>query len=127
MSHIRSKNTIPERKVRSLLHLLGYRFRIHKTDLPGKPDIVMPRYRLVIFVHGCFWHNHNNCQKSGTPKSKIEFWESKIERNVERDHINTTRLKIEGWNVRIIWECETENQELLKSIITEIMSSVTYS
>lgn len=120
MSRIHSKDTIPEKKVRSLLHKLGYRFRIHKNNLPGKPDIVLPKYKMIIFVHGCFWHNHQNCKKSGIPKSNTDFWKDKIEKNMERDLANIEKLKNSGWNVHVIWECETENQEKLSTVILTI-------
>lgn len=120
MSRIHSKNTKPEIKVRSELHKLGYRFRIHKNELPGKPDIVLPKYKKIIFVHGCFWHNHKNCKKSGIPKSNIDFWEDKINKNVIRDSAVVNKLTKSGWDVYIIWECETEDDDLLKSILSDI-------
>jgi DNA mismatch endonuclease, patch repair protein len=109
MSRIRNKNTRPEKIVRSLLHRLGFRFRLHRRDLPGTPDIVLPGRKAVIFVHGCFWHQHKGCKDSGIPKSNIEFWETKLNKNVERDKRNADALKQLGWKVLEIWECETEN------------------
>ena len=109
MSRIRSKNTKPEILVRSILHRAGYRFRIHVKKLPGTPDIVLPKYRTVIFVHGCFWHRHTNCNNSTMPKTRIEFWESKFKSTIERDRIKIEKLRLSGWNVVIIWECELEH------------------
>ena len=106
MSRIRSKNTSPEKIVRSLLHGMGYRFRLHRKDLPGKPDIVLPRYNTVIEVRGCFWHRHKGCQEATTPKSNQDFWVEKFSKNIERDRKNTRELKKNGWKVIIIWECE---------------------
>ena len=93
MSAIKSKNTKPEIIVRKLLHSMGYRFRLHKKDLPGSPDIVLPKYKTVIFVHGCFWHRHHNCKFATTPKTRTEFWENKFKENIERDIKNQNKLK----------------------------------
>ncbi len=114
MGRIRSKNSKPEMIVRSLLHGLGYRFRIHRKDLPGKPDIVLSKYNTVIFVHGCFWHRHEDCKYSYNPKSKQDFWETKFKRTVERDYENQKELVRLGWNVLILWECEIKNTSLLE-------------
>ncbi|MFX4263093.1 very short patch repair endonuclease [Pelotomaculum propionicicum] len=108
MSKIRSKNTKPEIKVRSLLHRMGFRFRLHNHNLPGKPDIVLPKYKTIIFVHGCFWHLHDNCRDGTIPKTQQEKWKEKLERNVQRDQEHSTKLKELGWNVIVIWECEIE-------------------
>lgn len=106
MSHIRSKDTKPEKRLRSLLHRLGFRFRLHRKDLPGTPDIVLPKYRTVIFVHGCFWHQHPGCKKATLPRSNVEFWKNKLEKNIERDKEVEKKLIETGWNVIVIWECE---------------------
>jgi DNA mismatch endonuclease, patch repair protein len=106
MSRIRSKDTNPEKIVRSLLHCMGYRFRLYMKDLPGKPDIVLPKYKAVIFVHGCFWHRHPKCKYAYTPKSRIEFWEKKFTDNIVRFKIVKKELKQLQWNVIVIWECE---------------------
>ena len=106
MARIRSRDTNPEKAVRSLLHGMGYRFRLHRRDLPGTPDIVLPRYRTVVFVHGCFWHSHKGCKYAYQPKSRTEFWKRKLQLNVERDQIVESELTEAGWNVGIIWECE---------------------
>lgn len=108
MSKIGGKNTKPERIVRSLLHRLGYRFRLHRRDLPGRPDVVLPRYRTVIFVHGCFWHLHPGCPSGRLPGTHREFWQKKLEGNMARDARNVGALRSEGWNVITLWECEVE-------------------
>ena len=104
MSRIGPKDTSPELIVRSTLHRLGYRFRLHVKKLPGKPDIVLAKHRTVIFVHGCFWHRHKGCKQASTPKSNQAFWQEKFARNVERDRRNVRSLKQLGWKVIIIWE-----------------------
>lgn len=115
MSHISGKNTKPEILVRSLLHRMGYRFRIHKKDLPGRPDICLPKHKKVIFVHGCFWHGHENCPKSKRPTTNVEFWNKKIDGNIERDKENIKKLRRLGWQTLMIWTCEIKNQEELKN------------
>lgn len=119
MSRIKSSNTKPEIAIRSLLHKTGFRFRLHRKDLPGKPDIVLPRYKTVIFVHGCFWHRHKNCRFAYEPKSRRDFWESKFKANVSR-HITVENLLVEmGWKVVVIWECEVPKltgNDLLKLV-----------
>lgn len=109
MSRINSKNTAPEKKLRSLLHLMGFRFRLHDKKLPGKPDIILPRYKTVIFMNGCFWHQHPGCRRSNLPKSNQEYWLNKLKRNVERDAVNIKLLETAGWKVLVIWECETKD------------------
>ena len=104
----KSKDTKPEVAVRRLLHALGYRFRIHRKDLPGKPDIVLPKHRTVIFVHGCFWHHHEGCKAASTPASNIDFWQTKFRRNRERDAQVKAQLESMGWKVIVIWECEVK-------------------
>ena len=106
MSRIRSKDTNPEKIVRSLLHRMGYRFRLHVKDLPGKPDIVLPKYKMVIFVHGCFWHRHPKCKYAYTPKSRVDFWEKKFADNIARFKIVKKELAHLKWKVVVIWECE---------------------
>ena len=105
MSRVKSKNTKPEVLVRSQLHRAGLRFRLHRKDLPGRPDIVMPSLRTVILVHGCFWHQHPGCKKTAIPKQNAEFWEAKLLRNVERDRSNREQLEAMGWNVEVLWQC----------------------
>ncbi|MCP4546385.1 MAG: DNA mismatch endonuclease Vsr [bacterium] len=106
MSRIRDKNTIPELMVRSILHRLGFRFRINRKDLPGKPDIVLPKYRTVIFVHGCYWHRHKGCKYATTPSNNRELWLRKFKDNTARDRRNLRELKRLDWNVEVIWECD---------------------
>jgi len=110
MSRIRSRDTNPEKIVRSLLHRMGYRFRLHVKNLPGKPDIVLPKYKTIIFVHGCFWHRHPKCKYAYTPKSRIEFWEKKFSDNIARFKIVKKELKYLHWNVFVIWECEIKSK-----------------
>jgi len=104
MASIKGKNTGPELVVRSLLHRLGFRFRVHRGDLPGKPDIVLPKYNAVIFVHGCFWHGHD-CPLFSWPKTRRDFWRNKIESNVSRDQMQMMALSNEGWRIGTVWEC----------------------
>lgn len=106
MSRIRSSNTSPERAISKALHALGFRFRLHRKDLPGKLDIVLPRYKAVVFVHGCFWHRHNDCKVASTPKSNTPFWIEKFDRNVARDSRSRDLLEERGWKVIVVWECE---------------------
>lgn len=122
MSRIPSKNTIPEKTVRSALFRQGFRFRINKKGLPGKPDIVLAKYKTIIFVNGCFWHGHQNCKKAGYPKSNTDFWKNKIENNIKRDEKEVFELKKLGWRVYVIWECQTEEIEVLNKIINSIFS-----
>jgi len=114
MSRIQSKNTRPEKRVRSALHKMGYRFRIHRKDLPGSPDIVLPKFETVILVHGCYWHRHEGCSNATTPKTNKAFWQEKFQNNIDRDLKNTDKLKGLGWNVKVIWECETIDQAALE-------------
>ena len=122
MSRVRGKGTLPELAVRRMAHALGMRFRLHRADLPGRPDLVFPRHRTVVFVHGCFWHRHEGCRKSTIPKSSVEYWEAKFRRNVERDISSTTELARMGWRVLTIWECETKDSELLRTKLESVRS-----
>jgi DNA mismatch endonuclease (patch repair protein) len=106
MSRIRSSNTSPELALRRALHALGFRFRLHRKDLPGRPDIVLRRYKTVVFVHGCFWHRHAGCKVATTPKSNTGFWVEKFDRNVARDSRSRELLEAQGWKVIVVWECE---------------------
>lgn len=114
MSRICGKDTKPELTVRSLLHGMGYRFRLNNTALPGKPDIILPRYKTVIFVHGCFWHRHKDCKYAYNPKSRTEFWQRKFEATIRRDELVAEQLRKLEWNQLILWECEIKNKETLK-------------
>lgn len=111
MGRVKNKNTAPEMLVRRLLHRMGYRFRLHRRDLPGTPDIVLPRYRTVVFVHGCFWHGHEGCRRGTCPASNKDFWNAKINRNCERDAMATTLLVCAGWRVITVWDCEIKAGE----------------
>ena len=123
MSRIRSKDTSPEIRVRSLVHRAGYRYRLHVKELPGKPDIVMPRHRTVIFVNGCFWHRHPACRYATTPKTNANYWQRKFDRNVERDRASHDALIRDGWKVAVIWECQTKDNATLAALLKEILPS----
>lgn len=114
MSRIRGKNTGPELKVRRLAYALGFRYRLHRRDLPGSPDLVFASRRKAIFVHGCYWHRHPGCRYAYLPKSNVEFWQAKFAANVARDEIATRALKESGWQVLLVWECETRDTEALQ-------------
>lgn len=107
MSRIRCRDTTPELRVRSTIHRMGYRFSLRRSDLPGKPDIVLPKYQTVILVHGCFWHRHAGCKYTYTPKSRIKFWQKKFEDNMRRDRQVRRKLRALGWRVIVVWECQT--------------------
>lgn len=119
MSRIRSKNTKPEMAVRRALHAAGFRFRLHVKDLPGKPDIVLPKWKTVVFVHGCFWHRHLSCRKWSVPASNKEYWEKKFAMNIERDQKAITELIELGWSPIVLWECEVKKasyDEIVKMV-----------
>jgi DNA mismatch endonuclease (patch repair protein) len=118
MSKVRSKDTKPEMLVRSSLHALGYRYRLHVKELPGNPDIVLPKYHTVIFVHGCFWHQHPGCNKASLPKANSEFWKRKLNDNINRDNKVCQKLKVSGWNIITLWECEIERN--IRAIISQV-------
>lgn len=128
MSGIRGKNTRPELTVRSFLHRHGFRFRLHGAGLPGKPDVVLPRWNVVVFAHGCFWHGHMGCRYFKLPKTRTEFWKTKIEGNSQRDALAVERLRGAGWRVATIWECSLRDDpdralgELLQFIRSERIS-----
>ena len=123
MAAITSKNTSPEKKVRKILFSLGFRYRLHSKKLPGKPDIVLKTYNTVIFINGCFWHQHKNCKRATIPKTNKAYWIPKLKRNIERDKINRDKLKKGGWKVAIIWECQVKDTEKLYRIINNIFKS----
>jgi len=120
MSRVSAKNTKPEITVRRLLHKKGYRFRLYVKSLPGSPDIVLKKHKTIIFVHGCFWHKHQNCKKSTIPKTRTEWWANKLNRNVERFEEVKNKLCLLGWNVVVIWECEIKDSKNLEKIINSI-------
>ncbi len=121
MSRVKGRDTQPEKTVRRLLHAMGYRFRLHRRDLPGKPDIVLPKYRKVIFIHGCFWHGHTNCRRALRPKTNAEFWNKKLDSNIKRDEETQAKLKSLGWDVLVIWQCEMRDLENLRRNIKEFL------
>lgn len=118
MSRIRSKDTRPEIAVRSLLHKLGFRFRINVRNLPGTPDIVLPKYRTVVFVNGCFWHRHKGCKFASTPATNALKWEKKFQENIKRDERNFKNIQQLGWSIIVVWECEIRNLETLTTKLT---------
>jgi len=122
MSRIRSKDTKPELAVRSILHRLGYRFRLHRKDLPGRPDIVLPRHHKAVLVHGCFWHGHT-CRLASKPKSNTGYWSEKILKNKERDARNLNALKEAGWSVLELWECDVRKMDGLEEQLAAFMKS----
>lgn len=111
MSKIRHKDTRPELVARKALTELGYRYRLHRKDLPGSPDIVMPRLKKIIFINGCFWHQHKGCKRSSMPKSNKDYWKPKLEKNIERQKKDVRLLKKDGWSIIVLWECETNNKD----------------
>ena len=117
MSRVKSRNTKPEILVRSILHRKGYRFRIHAKTLPGRPDIVLPKYKSVIFVNGCFWHRHKNCADATLPKTRTEFWQNKFDQTIKRDNKNRKELTSLGWNILTIWECQLMHIDVIIGII----------
>ena len=121
MSRVRSKDTSPELRVRSLIHRAGYRYRLHVRKLPGSPDMVMRKYRTVVFVNGCFWHRHPGCKQASTPKTNVDYWQGKFERNVARAEKNHAALRRDGWKVVIIWECQTRPTQELSELLTEVL------
>lgn len=120
MRGVRTKNTAPEMRVRRALHAKGFRFRPHKPGLPGKPDIVLPRFRACILVHGCFWHGHGDCPKAALPKTRREFWAEKMSRNQKRDCEVRAALERDGWRVAVVWECLTKTDAGLDKVIEEL-------
>jgi DNA mismatch endonuclease, patch repair protein len=124
MRLVRSRDTKPEIRVRSLLHSLGFRFRLQRKDLPGNPDIVLPKHSTVIFVHGCFWHRHKGCQEASMPATNQDYWIPKFNKTVERDKKNQEELRRLGWNIITLWECEIKN---LNRLTDRLMNSITSS
>ena len=119
MRAIKSKNTSPEKRVRSVAHRLGLRFRLHRSDLPGSPDLLFPRKKTALFVHGCFWHRHENCPVATTPKTNTDYWSRKFKRTLERDRESRRKLEEAGWRVLVIWECETKTRKSIEAFLGE--------
>jgi DNA mismatch endonuclease (patch repair protein) len=122
MTRVKSRDTSPEMRVRRLAHRLGYRFRLHRKDLPGQPDLVFPKHNKVIFVHGCFWHGHQGCPASDRPASNRDYWDRKLDRNIQRDAANLQKLKDLGWTPLVIWECQTRDPAALAERLTSFLS-----
>ena len=127
MSHIRGKNTKPEILVRKGLHARGFRFCLHNKKLPGSPDIVLPKYGVVIMINGCFWHGHKGCRYATRPKTNVEFWESKIARNKHRDEVTTAYLEALGWHVITVWECELRVGLQLEDRLDSLAGEIRYA
>ena len=121
MRRIRSKDTKPEKAIRSLVHSMGFRYRLHCPSLPGKPDIVLSKYKTIIFCHGCFWHQHKNCKRASVPKTNTDYWIPKLKKNVVRFKKVKLGLKKMGWNVVVIWECETNDANKLSKNISKVL------
>ena len=119
MSKIRGRDTQPELRVRKTAHRLGLRFRLHRRDLPGTPDLLFPAHRKAVFVHGCFWHSHSGCKYAYKPKSNIAFWQEKLQNNVDRDIRVMQELRALGWDVVVIWECQTKDEQQIVSILND--------
>ncbi|HEX8513991.1 MAG TPA: very short patch repair endonuclease [Allosphingosinicella sp.] len=122
MAQVRSKDTSAEVRVRKAAHGMGFRFRVHRKDLPGTPDLVFPKLRTAMFVHGCFWHQHPGCRRSSVPKTRAQFWLEKFRHNLARDQRVTEALEAEGWAVVVIWECETKSPDELRMAIRRSLS-----
>jgi DNA mismatch endonuclease (patch repair protein) len=120
MAQVRGKDTKPEMRVRTTVHGMGLRFRLHRRGLKGTPDLVFPKYKVAIFVHGCFWHQHPGCKRASMPQNREDFWRAKLARNVERDTEAELQLRSEGWRVEIIWECETKDAMQIRKRVEKI-------
>jgi len=121
MRAVKATDTAPEMAVRSLVHRMGFRFRLHRKDLPGKPDLVFPRFRKVIFVHGCFWHGHHCARGARMPKTNAQYWRGKISRNALRDTANAAALRKLGWRVAVIWECELKTPQRIEQRLAKFL------
>jgi DNA mismatch endonuclease (patch repair protein) len=121
MRQIRSKDTTPELVLRSLVHRLGYRFRLHRKDLPGNPDLVFPSRKKVVFLHGCFWHHHPSCPEGRIPGSRVDYWGPKLNRNQVRDAANQALLEEQGWGVLIVWECALRDTVVVKRTVKQFL------
>lgn len=117
MARVRGKNTVPEMRVRRVAHRMGLRFRLHRADLPGKPDLVFPRHHVAVFVHGCFWHRHEDCRRASVPATRETFWRAKFKGNVLRDQMQHAALVALGWRVIVLWECELKDETRIRETL----------
>lgn len=122
MRAVKSQDTSPEMIVRRMLHKAGFRYRLHRKDLPGKPDLVFPGRRKIIFIHGCFWHQHPGCSHADRPSSNTDYWQKKLDRNIVRDSANLNALRYIGWDVLIVWECQLRDRETLLQTLTDFLN-----
>ncbi|MEW6585733.1 MAG: DNA mismatch endonuclease Vsr [Nitrospirota bacterium] len=122
MARVKGRDTKPELLVRAIVHSLGYRFRLYRHDLPGNPDITLPKHRKVIFVHGCFWHGHKRCPRATRPSTNIAFWRKKLDSNIARDKRNISQLRKGGWRVLVVWQCQTRKPEILKKTLSKFLN-----
>jgi DNA mismatch endonuclease (patch repair protein) len=122
MARVKGQDTKPEILVRAIVHSLGYRFRLYRRDLPGNPDITLPKHRKVIFVHGCFWHGHKRCPRAARPTTNIAFWRKKLDSNIDRDRHNIGQLRKDGWRVLVVWQCQTRKPETLKRALSKFLN-----
>lgn len=123
MRAVRQENRAPELLVRRALHRMGYRFRPHRCDLPGRPDIVLPKHKAVVFVYGCFWHGHPGCRRATRPTSNVDFWNHKLDRNIERDRNNSMALEESGWRVLVVWGCSVKTGSALEGSLKAFLST----
>lgn len=121
MRRVRSKNTTPEMRVRRLVHGMGYRYRLHAKDLPGSPDLTFRSRKKVVFVHGCYWHRHPGCRRASTPSTRRDYWQAKFDRNKARDAAAQAALEADGWDVLVVWECETKDEKELRGILSSFL------
>lgn len=123
MAKVRGANTKPEIALRQIAHRIGLRFRLHRKDLPGKPDMTLPKHRLAIFVHGCFWHRHQGCKRASTPSSRTDFWQAKFQATVERDTLQLQQLSLLGWRTMVVWECELRHEAHVENRLRDAVGS----
>ena len=123
MSRVKGRDTDPEKKVRSLLQAMGYRFRLNQKSLPGSPDIVLPKYKKTVFVHGCFWHGHKGCRRAARPTSNADFWNRKIEGNIKRDSVKLRELRKLGWKATVVWQCQIRDMRSLEKRLERFLQS----
>lgn len=123
MSRVRAKDSVPELALRRLVHGMGFRYRLHGRDLPGNPDLVFPARNAVIFMHGCFWHRHANCRRARMPKTRIAFWTEKLEGNRRRDRRNHRKLRVMGWRVLVVWECQLNDPEKVSILVCNFLNN----